>query len=143
MNILKMAREGLRRELTTALHKAIAQKEPVHQPGIRVKTNGSFTIVDLTVRPVPAGPGAAAEPNLYLVILAESPPPPAEPERPETSVAADSVEGHKSAADSERDCRHPQAGTAGQRGIPPDHHRGTGDLQRGTQVLQRGDAVGQ
>jgi two-component system CheB/CheR fusion protein len=98
MNILKMAREGLRRELSTALHKAIAQKEPVHQPGIRVKTNGSFTIVDLTVRPVPAGSGAAAEPNLYLVILAEAPPPPAEPERPETPVAADSVEGDKSPA---------------------------------------------
>ena len=99
MNILKMAREGLRRELTTALHKAIAQKEPAHQPGIRVKTNGSFTIVDLTVRPVSAGP--AAEANLFLVILAESPPPPAEPERPEASVAADSVEGHKGPADTD------------------------------------------
>jgi two-component system, chemotaxis family, CheB/CheR fusion protein len=73
MNILKMAREGLRRELTTALHKAIAHKEPVHQPGIRVKTNGSFATVNLTVRPVAAGPGAAPEPNLFVVILEEAP----------------------------------------------------------------------
>ena len=33
MNILKMAREGLRQELTTALHKAVAHKEPVRHPG--------------------------------------------------------------------------------------------------------------
>ena len=60
MNILKMAREGLRPDLTTALHKAVALKEPVRHPGLRVKTNGDFTIVNLTVRPVPAGPDAAA-----------------------------------------------------------------------------------
>ena len=73
MNILKMAREGLRRELTTALHKAVAQKEPVRYPGLRVKTNGDFTTVNLTVRPVAAGPDAAAEPTLFLVILEEAP----------------------------------------------------------------------
>ena len=50
-----MAREGLRRELTTALHRAVAGKEPVRCPGLRVKTNGDFTTVDLTVRPVAAG----------------------------------------------------------------------------------------
>ena len=56
MNILKMAREGLRPDLTTALHKAVALKEPVRHPGLRVKTNGDFTTVNLTVQPVPAGP---------------------------------------------------------------------------------------
>ena len=40
MNILKMAREGLRRELATALHEAVAHKGPVRRPGLRVKTNG-------------------------------------------------------------------------------------------------------
>ena len=43
MNILKMAREGLRHELTTALHKAVASRDPVRHPGLRVKTNGDFT----------------------------------------------------------------------------------------------------
>ena len=55
-NILKMAREGLRRELTTALHKAAGTKEIVRHPGLRVKTNGDFTTVNLTVRPLAAGP---------------------------------------------------------------------------------------
>jgi len=48
MNILKMAREGLRPDLTTALHKAVALKAPVRHPGLRIKTNGDFTIVNLT-----------------------------------------------------------------------------------------------
>ena len=60
MNILKMAREGLRPDLTTALHKAVALKAPVRHPGLRVKTNGDFTIVNLTVQPVPAGPDSDA-----------------------------------------------------------------------------------
>lgn len=75
INILKMAREGLRRELTTALHKAAAGKETVSCPGLRVKTNGDFTTVNLTVRPVAADP-AAPEAPLYLVILEEAPRPP-------------------------------------------------------------------
>jgi two-component system CheB/CheR fusion protein len=36
-NILKMAREGLRRELTTALHKAVAAKSRCACPGLRSK----------------------------------------------------------------------------------------------------------
>jgi two-component system CheB/CheR fusion protein len=50
-----MARKGLRQELTTALHKAIFGKETVHCPGLRVKTNGDFTGVDLTVQQVNTG----------------------------------------------------------------------------------------
>jgi two-component system, chemotaxis family, CheB/CheR fusion protein len=69
-NVLKMAREGLRRELSTALHHAAARREPVHLPGLRVKTNGDFTAVDLTVRPVTAGPAAEAGPALFLVTFA-------------------------------------------------------------------------
>ena len=79
MNILRMAREGLRRDLTTALHKAVAYKEPVRHQGLRVKTNGDFTTVTLTVRPVApfnelsAGQAAAADPTLFLVIMEEVP----------------------------------------------------------------------
>ena len=74
-NILKMAREGLRRDLTTALHKAAATSETVCCPALRVKTNGDFTTVRLIVRPVVAAPSASAEPTLYLVILEQVPEP--------------------------------------------------------------------
>jgi two-component system CheB/CheR fusion protein len=72
-NILKMAREGLRRDLTTALHKAMTTGEPVSCPALRVKTNGDFTSVNLTVRPVAVAPAASPEPPLYLVILEQAP----------------------------------------------------------------------
>ena len=55
-NILRMAREGLQRDLTTALHKAASRKEIVHYSGLRVKTNGDLTTVNLTIRPVACRP---------------------------------------------------------------------------------------
>ena len=70
-NILKMARDGLRHELAITLHKAAGTKDAVHCPGLRVKTNGHFTTVDLTIRPVTQGAGASPEAPLYLVILEE------------------------------------------------------------------------
>jgi two-component system CheB/CheR fusion protein len=73
-NILKMAREGLRRELITALHKAAKGKEIVRCPGLCVKTNGDFTTVNLTVRPLAARPDAKSGPPLYLVVMEETPP---------------------------------------------------------------------
>ncbi len=77
MNILKMAREGLRRELTGALHKAATRKEPVRRAGLRVKTNGDFAAVNLTVSPVTGAGGTDA--RLFLVIFEEMPlPEPAE-----------------------------------------------------------------
>jgi two-component system CheB/CheR fusion protein len=92
VNILKMAREGLRHDLTIALHKAVATREPVRHPGLRVKTNGDFTSVDLTVRPVTTGPDVAAESALFLVILEESPPAP--PQRSEKAIdGVGSVQG--------------------------------------------------
>jgi two-component system CheB/CheR fusion protein len=91
VNILKMAREGLRRDLTTALHKAVATRESVRHPGLRVKTNGDFTSVDLTVQPVTAGPDAATDSVLFLVIFEESSPAFQQP--PEKAMAVDAVQG--------------------------------------------------
>ena len=71
-NILKMAREGLRRELTTALHKAVGTKEIVRHASLRVKTNGDFVTVNLTIRPLAAGPATTPELPLYLVILEDA-----------------------------------------------------------------------
>ena len=79
INILKTAREGLQRELTIALHKAVGTKEIVRYTGLRVKTNGDYTPVNLTIRPVPARPPTTLDTLLYLVILEEAPPPVAEP----------------------------------------------------------------
>lgn len=72
-NILKMAREGLRRELIRALHNAANTKDIARCPGLRVKTNGHFTRVNLTVRPMTTGLAATPETPLFLVILEEAP----------------------------------------------------------------------
>lgn len=82
-NILKMAREGLRRDLTLALQKAIGSKHVVRCTGLRVKTNGHYTLVNLTVSPVLANQivnqtsnqmaiqpqSSSPESHLYLVML--------------------------------------------------------------------------
>ncbi len=73
MNIIRMAREGLRLELNAALHKAAARKETRHCPGLQVKTNGDFVNVNLTVRPLIAGPEATANPVLFLVSFEDAP----------------------------------------------------------------------
>jgi two-component system, chemotaxis family, CheB/CheR fusion protein len=72
-NILKMAREGLRRALGIALHKAARTNEIVRDLNLRVKTNGHFTLVNLSIRPVTTGSVTTPESPLYLVILEESP----------------------------------------------------------------------
>ena len=88
-NILKMAREGLRLELSSALHKAAKTGEAVHCPGLRVKTNGHFTKANLTVRPQPGDPPATDGQPLFLVILEEVPSDPSDtPDTPDTRIAA-------------------------------------------------------
>jgi two-component system CheB/CheR fusion protein len=82
-NILKMSRDGLRLELSMALHKAAGTKETVRCLGLRVKTNGHFTTVNLTVRPLDTVLPAAHDAPLYLIILEEAP----EPVSPEDATA--------------------------------------------------------
>ncbi|AGA91218.1 methylase of chemotaxis methyl-accepting protein [Thioflavicoccus mobilis 8321] len=74
MNLFTMARKGLRRDLTSALQRAVARQESVHAPDLRVKTNGDVIRVDLTVRPVRSEGGAAGEADLYLVALDDTTP---------------------------------------------------------------------
>ncbi|NTW97036.1 MAG: PAS domain S-box protein [Oscillochloris sp.] len=76
LNILLMAREGLRHELTVALRKVEAQHTPNRSFGLRVRTNNTFTTVNLTVLPVTSGTGTerAATTDHFLVILEEVPP---------------------------------------------------------------------
>jgi two-component system CheB/CheR fusion protein len=69
-NVLKMAREGLRQELSAALHKVKLSGSSVRRPALQVKTNGDFTSVDLTICPVSAARTELAP--LFLVILEPS-----------------------------------------------------------------------
>lgn len=89
MNILTMAREGLRGDLTIALHRALALKSEIRCSDLRVRSNGDFSLVNLTVRPLGAAPLPAVAPGagrsdklkagtdpgqeLFLVIFEELP----------------------------------------------------------------------
>ncbi|WP_440948695.1 chemotaxis protein CheB [Methanosarcina sp. T3] len=70
MNILKMAREGLANRLATALHRAAIDKRSLFYSGLRVKTNGDFTTVNLSLLPVITGPDAEG-PDLFLITFEE------------------------------------------------------------------------
>ncbi|MDQ5908568.1 MAG: two-component system, chemotaxis family, CheB/CheR fusion protein [Pseudomonadota bacterium] len=78
-NILKMARDGLRQDLATALHRVVETRKIVRCPNLRVNTNGDFTTVHLTLLPVESTGSATP---LYLVILDEAIPAPPEPALP-------------------------------------------------------------
>ena len=76
-NILKMAREGLRPALASALRKAAKRSASVHLPRVCILGDGHSLEAGLTVRPVSTD--KSNEPSLFMVVL--QPPPPA-PEKP-------------------------------------------------------------
>jgi two-component system CheB/CheR fusion protein len=91
-NILKMAREGLQLALATTLHNAVRTSETQHCRGLRVKTNGDFSTVDLTIAKVAVAPATPDQAPLYLVLLQEGLPrehPQAEPGGPSASRGPD------------------------------------------------------
>jgi two-component system CheB/CheR fusion protein len=92
-NILKMAREGLKLSLTVALRQATARKKRVYQPGLSIRTNEHFTMVDLTVQPVASGSDATTEPAMFLVILEDAATKPSDLATPPS--AADRVDASK------------------------------------------------
>ena len=49
LNILDMAREGLQHDLAAALRRAAAQDTEVTREGVRVRSNGDFSYVNLSV----------------------------------------------------------------------------------------------
>jgi two-component system CheB/CheR fusion protein len=98
MNIFKMAREGLRGELTIALHRAASLGITTRHSGLRVINQANPAACNLTVMPVPADAERAIPDGLFLVIIEEilsSGP------RPSTENAVDAAEG--AAAASSRD----------------------------------------
>lgn len=86
-NVLKMAREGLRRDLAIALHRASTTGTVVHARGLSVRTNGSTTAVDLAVHPVEPPHGGESEQPVCLVVL-----------RPATAPASPDAAGATPAA---------------------------------------------
>ncbi|HEX5329226.1 CheR family methyltransferase [Sulfuricurvum sp.] len=69
-NVLKMARDTLRRELTMALQKAIVKKETVRRSGLNIEQNGYSKTVDLSVRPVSSA--VSIDSPLYLISIEET-----------------------------------------------------------------------
>ena len=65
-NILNMARQGLRMDLRTTLHKAIASTKPVAQNNVSIDINGGRQAVDLVVQRLRDSGSADA---LYLVLF--------------------------------------------------------------------------
>ena len=90
LNIFKMAREGLRGDLTIALHRAVSLGILTRQSGVRVKNDSNSTTVNLTVLPVPMEPEGAVRRGLFLVIFEEELA--ADPKQ-STEAAVDAVEG--------------------------------------------------
>ncbi len=66
MNLFVMAREGLRLEIGTALHQAVSQQSDVVVRDIKVKTNGDYLDIDLTIRPLKAPDGLR---GLFMVVF--------------------------------------------------------------------------
>jgi two-component system CheB/CheR fusion protein len=68
-NVFAMAREGLREELGAALHNAATRKTTVTTSGVRVKSNGGSTTINLSVGPL-AQPAALRA--MFLVVFEET-----------------------------------------------------------------------
>jgi two-component system CheB/CheR fusion protein len=65
-NIFAMARERLRIELAGAIRSAIAQKKGVTMKCLKVKTNGDYQTIDLTVKPFSESEGTR---GLLMVVF--------------------------------------------------------------------------
>jgi two-component system, chemotaxis family, CheB/CheR fusion protein len=68
VNVVNMAREGLRIPLRTALHRAATGRERVVQKQVSVQRNGELCQVDLTVEPIAEFHSA----NLYMVVFEDA-----------------------------------------------------------------------
>lgn len=85
-NILAMAREGLRRDLSLALAQTTLTRQTTALRSLRVKTNGHHTLVNVSVSALDEPGADATGPRLYLVLL--EPATAGEPMAPATEPAA-------------------------------------------------------
>ncbi len=68
-NVIKMARKGLQRGISIALHKAVQTKEIVRSSGLKVKVNKNFVKVNLSVIPIEGSMARDSKSPLYLVVF--------------------------------------------------------------------------
>src|SRR5208283_2542689 len=73
INIFAMAREGLSIELSGAIREAKSKNKLITLKGIKVKTNGDFQTIDLSVKPI-VQPGILQ--SLYMVVFEDVATPP-------------------------------------------------------------------
>jgi two-component system, chemotaxis family, CheB/CheR fusion protein len=72
-NILTMVRQDLKYKLMTTLNKAFREKKYTTYKGVRIKTNGSFTVVDISVSPISENDNPT---GLMLVVFEDKTPEP-------------------------------------------------------------------
>jgi two-component system CheB/CheR fusion protein len=72
LNLLKMAREGLLLELRGAINDAKRRNGPARRPGVQVKSNGGFHLVNLEV--IPLHPASTSRSGCFLVLFEEAAP---------------------------------------------------------------------
>jgi len=71
-NILKMAKDGLKHPIATALHQAAVKNEVIRGREVRVAWKDVVTVVQVSVHPLKK-PSPLAAPPLFLVLLEERP----------------------------------------------------------------------
>ena len=68
MNVIDMAREGLKIQIRAALHRSAAKDEDVVMRSLRVKSNGGVQLADVTVRPIHT---SDVEQKIFIVVFEE------------------------------------------------------------------------
>ena len=71
LNVVEMAREGIRHELAASIRKAVSQKRQVTLGGLQAKTNGGSQEITLTVKPVRGAEGLG---NLLMIVFEDMAP---------------------------------------------------------------------
>lgn len=69
LNLLRMAKEDLRVELRSILHKVFERRQPETRSRLRVKNGDDYTLLNLVVRPLAAGPDGG---RLAIVIFEDA-----------------------------------------------------------------------
>ncbi|MEG4106976.1 chemotaxis protein CheB [Microcoleus sp. S13_C5] len=90
LNLLRMAKEGLRVELRTAIEQASQQQLPSVREGLQIRENEIIRQVKINVIPFPTG---AVTNNYFLVLFQDEPPLPAMPAANNGKVNSDTLEG--------------------------------------------------
>ena len=70
MDVVNMARKGLRLDLRTSIHKAIKKNDEVMREGVEVDTGGEIQRINLIVKPIGEAPGDS-EASLFLIVFQE------------------------------------------------------------------------